>query len=101
VIHLVVPHGNCGGVYDFACRLQDAIGHDDVKLVSLSRENVSDWKVGVDDLAALQMSGYVFAKRGASLWLLRELEMRRKNIKTLGVFFHEIYAFGLPWISSF
>jgi len=87
MIRILVSHKKSGGFYDFACRLQDAIGHDDVSLVCLSHENAADWKVGVDDTVVLQMSGYGFAKRGAPLWLLRELEMRRKNIKTLRVFF--------------
>ncbi len=49
----------------------------------------------------MQMSGYGYHNRGAPLWLLRELEKRRKDIKIFGVFFHELFAFGPPWTSAF
>lgn len=49
----------------------------------------------------LHLSGYGFQKRGAPLWLLNKLRADRANIKTLGVFFHELYAFGPPWSSAF
>lgn len=101
MIHLLVPPERKGGVYDFACKLQAAIGDDSACLVHLSRENVSDWEVGPDDTVVLQLSGYGFAKHGAPIWLLREVEKWRKDIKTFGVFFHELYAFGPPWTSSF
>lgn len=101
MIHLLVPPQKAGGVYDFACKLQGAIGPGSVRLVHLSKENVADWKVGSDDTVVLQLSGYGFDKRGAPLWLIREIEGRRKHIKTFGVFFHELYAFGPPWSSAF
>lgn len=101
MIQLILPLKKSGGVYDFACKLQDAIGRGVVRLVHLSNENVVDWKVGPADSVILQFSGYGFDKRGAPLWLLREVERRRKHIKVLGVFFHELYAFGPPWSSSF
>ncbi len=101
MIQFLVPQKQSGGVYDFSCKLQEAIGQDEVILVHLSKENAADWKVGSGDSVILQMSGYGFARRGAPLWLLHELENRRKSIKTLGIFFHELYAFGPPWTSSF
>jgi len=101
MIQLLIPSKQSGGVYDFACKLQEAIGQDAVRLVHLSKENAADWKVGPDDAVVLQLSGYGFDNRGAPLWLLREIEKRRKHIKTLGIFFHELYAFGPPWSSSF
>ncbi|MBI5430570.1 MAG: hypothetical protein HY938_08955 [Nitrosomonadales bacterium] len=72
-----------------------------MQLVHLSKESTADWKVDKDDTVVLQMSGYGYARRGAPLWLLRELEARRNDIKTLGIYFHELYAFGPPWSSSF
>jgi len=101
LIQLVLPEKSKGGVYDFSRRLQEYIGYEDIQLVPISRESVSAWVVGPDDTVLLQMSGYGFSKRGAPLWLLHELERRRKDIKTLGIFFHELYAFGPPWRSSF
>lgn len=101
MIHLIVPHTQEGGVYDFSCRLQEAVGRDEMGLVHLSRESAADWKIGPEDTLVLQLSSYGFDKRGAPLWLLREVEKRRTHIKTLGIFFHELYAFGPPWSSSF
>ena len=101
MINLLLPFHKVGGVYDFSCKLQDKIGHDSLCLVHLTRENAAHWAINAGDTVILQMSGYGFAERGAPLWLLHELETRRKHIKTFGVFFHELYAFGPPWSSSF
>lgn len=101
MIQLLVPPSKSGGVYDFASKLQAFIGQDAVRLVHLSKQNAADWKVSPEDSVVLQLSGYGFDKRGAPLWLLHELERRRKHIKTLGVFFHELYASGPPWSSAF
>ncbi|MBF7730506.1 hypothetical protein [Pseudomonas sp. N040] len=101
MIHFIVPPATSGGVYDFACKLQGAIGRDQVRLVHLAKEDAASWAVNEGDTVILQMSGYGFQKRATPLWLLRELEARRPRIKTLGIFFHELYAFGPPWSSSF
>ena len=101
MIQIVVPLLKNGGVYDFACRLQEVFGESEVRLVHLSRGNLADWKIGPDDPVVLQMSGYGFDKRGAPWWLLHEIEKRRRYIRRFGVFFHELYAFGPPWSSSF
>jgi hypothetical protein len=101
VIHLVVPSEKYGGVYDYTCKLQDDIGQQLSRLVLLSEESVTEWRVDPDHVVVLQFSGYGFAKRGVPLWLLRALEARRKDIKSLGIYFHELYALGPPWSSSF
>lgn len=101
MVQFLAPPLKSGGVYDFSCKLQASIGQEAVPLVHLSKENAADWNVSSEDSVVLQFSGYGFDKRGAPLWLLREIEKRRKHIKTLGVFFHELYAFGPPWSSSF
>ena len=49
----------------------------------------------------LHYSGYGFAKRGAPLWLLNKITKDRHQIKTFGIFFHELYAFAPPWSSAF
>lgn len=100
MIHLVMPDVQ-GGVHDFACILQAEMGPDMVHLVPLSVGNAGEWQIQAGDSVVLQMSGYGFSKRGVPLWLLREMEMRRHEIKRLGVFFHELYAFGPPWKSAF
>ena len=101
MIHLIVPPLESGGVYDFACKLRDAIGHSLACLVHLSSANANRWKVDRDDVVFLQLSGYGFDNRGMPLWLLHEMKRRRNLIKSFGVFFHELYAFGPPWSSSF
>jgi hypothetical protein len=100
MIHLVTPEVQ-GGVYDFARILQAEIGPDIAHLVPLPKGNTTTWKIRAGDSVVLQMSGYGFSKRGAPLWLLREIEMRRKEINKFGVFFHELYAFGPPWKKTF
>lgn len=101
MIHLVAPPGQHGGVYDFACKLQEAIGKTRARLVHLSEAAAATWVTDPDDIVILQFSGYGFQKRGAPLWLLRDLERRRRQFRSLGIFFHELYAFGPPWSSSF
>ena len=101
MINFVVPSLKKGGVYDFACRLQEVFGEPNGRLVHLFRGNLADWIIEPDDSVVLQLSGYGFDKRGAPLWLLKEIEGRRRHIKSFGVFFHELYAFGPPWSSSF
>ena len=49
----------------------------------------------------LQYSGYGYAKRGAPLWLLHEMRVHKRAGATLGVYFHELFAFAPPWRSSF
>jgi len=101
MIQFLLPAEPSGGVYDFACRLQEQIGPDQLRVVLLSKKNCAKWEPGIKDIVVLQYSGYGFAKRGAPVWLLRLIEARRKKIKSFGVFFHELYAFGPPWSSSF
>lgn len=51
----------------------------------------------------LHLSGYGFAPRGAPIWLsegLARWRRQRPNIKFVTVF-HELYAAGKPWQSSF
>ncbi len=51
----------------------------------------------------LHYVGYGYAKRGCPLWLgegLRQWRTRHDN-RFLVTMFHEIYAFGPPWTSSF
>jgi hypothetical protein len=81
--------------------MRDEMCADEIQLIQLSPDNVKNWSIGEADTVILQMSGYGFAMRGAPLWLLREISMRRKQIKVFGVYFHELYALGSPSSSSF
>lgn len=50
----------------------------------------------------LHYVGYGYARRGAPLWLPRLLsEVRRQASLPLVTIFHELYALGRPWQSSF
>ncbi|QIL20508.1 hypothetical protein [Thermomonas sp. HDW16] len=49
----------------------------------------------------IQYSGYGYAKRGAPLWLVEEVRRLKAEGCIVGVHFHEIYASGSPWRSSF
>lgn len=51
----------------------------------------------------LHYVGYGYAPRGAPTWLLHALRSYRRERPSvrLGVMFHELYATGLPWQSSF
>jgi len=100
MIHVIIS-GMRGGVYDFAHILQAEIRPDVVKVVPLSASTAAAWEIQAGDSIVLQMSGREFSKKGVPLWLLREMEMRRHEIKRFGVFFHELYAFGPPWKSAF
>lgn len=50
----------------------------------------------------LHYVGYGYARRGAPLWLARAVSGTRRALNyRLGVIFHELYATGRPWNSSF
>jgi hypothetical protein len=51
----------------------------------------------------LHYVGYGYAKRGCPLWLVKGLEAWRRTTgpRRLVTMFHELFAFGLPWQSSF
>lgn len=86
-----------GGVSDY---VDISIQHQDgaVKL-PLNKELAK--RTPLSGHILLHYSGYGYAKRGAPLWLLKKLQAERSNIKTLGVYFHELYAFSPPWGSAF
>ena len=102
-ITLIVPPGS-GGVRDFTDILAGHLttGHT-ATVIALQKEcaNVISELALSSDCLYLQYSGYGYANRGAPLWLLQQLQNHRSQIKTLGVFFHELYAFGSPWESAF
>lgn len=100
---LIVPPGQ-GGVRDFTDKLAERLTDSyKVQVIAWSQENEPDVlpQLVNADCVYLQYSGYGYAKRGTPLWLLKELQRNRKHIKQLGIFFHELYAFGPPWGSAF
>lgn len=56
-----------------------------------------------DNAVVLHYGGYGYAKRGCPVWLVTALERWRKenNERSLMTIFHELYATGPPWTSSF
>jgi hypothetical protein len=60
-------------------------------------------KAGAGDAGVLlHYVGYGYAARGAPLWLARAIARTRRDLGfRLGVVFHELYATGPPWNSSF
>ncbi len=98
MIHLLTPPSQ-GGVFDFTSLLEAELGAEQARLIPLTRENAAEALSA--DAVFLQLSGYGFARRGAPLWLLDQLRKRRSQMGILGVYFHELYAFGPPWRASF
>jgi hypothetical protein len=97
-IQIVVPDKS-GGVLDYASCLVDSL--PSASLIRVGKESCQQWEVPQGTNVYLQMSGYGYSKRGAPLWLLGEVSKRRSRMLRLGVFFHELYAKGKPWQSSF
>lgn len=56
-----------------------------------------------DETVVLHYGGYGYAKRGCPVWLVTALERWRKenSERSLMTIFHELYATGPPWTSSF
>jgi hypothetical protein len=92
-MELVVPPGE-GGVVDYSRLLAKAIGPS-ARVASFSPTTTHGKKI------LLQYSGYGFAKRGAPLWLISKLASLKSTGCSIGVCFHELYADGPPWRSSF
>ena len=58
---------------------------------------------GMPGALVLQFVGYGYQKRGCPVWLVKALEAWKRQDSThrLLVMFHELYASGPPWRSSF
>jgi len=95
LIHLY-PLGR-GGVSDY---VDVCLAHDP-RSDKLPLEKQLGMHTTLTGNCLLHYSGYGYAKRGAPLWLLNKLQTDRPHIKNLGIFFHELYAYGPPWRSSF
>src|SRR5688572_26176134 len=56
-----------------------------------------------DATVLLHYEGYGYANRGCPVWLVKALEQWRmaNNRRKLVTMFHELYATGPPWTSSF
>jgi hypothetical protein len=115
VVQVVPSEG--GGVYDHAKALATAWKRDAVDgAIVVSSETgpephcLTDAVVralpgtGARTGVLVHFSGYGYAKRGLCFWLNRELREIRTRIGTtipMGIVYHELFAFGAPWRSSF
>lgn len=57
--------------------------------------------IAAGSIYVLQVSNYGYHKRGVPLWLLAWMRDAKRRGATIGCIFHELYAFGAPWNSSF
>jgi len=101
MLHIVVPDLAHGGVVDYGTQITQHLDGREARIVRLSEGKAADWQVGAQDDVYLQFSGYGYARRGAPLWLLQCLRDRKRRARSLGVYFHELYAMAPPWRSSF
>ena len=64
-------------------------------------EQISD--CGMPSVLVLQYAGYGYQKRGCPVWLVKALDdwKRQDSMRRVLVMFHELYASGPPWRSSF
>jgi hypothetical protein len=88
-------------VLDYAHALAACLGPAQAEVLTLDPASAHAWRMPRGSTVFLQWSPYGYQKRGVPFWLLRELRARRAEMHRLGVFFHELYAFGPPWRSSF
>lgn len=95
VIHLYAPVR--GGVSDYV----DVCLGQDIDSGKLEFKKTTTFHTQKPEQCLLHYSGYGYANRGAPLWLLNKLQIDRQHIKPLGIFFHELYAFGPPSGSAF
>lgn len=97
MLHVITPPTE-GGVMDFSRLLVSELGPR-ATLFALTPENL------VEALSAeqvlVQYSGYGFHPKGAPWWLLKALRKHRTGIRSLGIYFHELYAMSAPWRSGF
>jgi hypothetical protein len=75
------------------------------QLESLQCDNLESQlsRKGMPQIVLLHYVGYGYQKRGCPFWLKRGLESWRRAgaNRRLVIMFHELYAFGPPWRSSF
>lgn len=92
---MLIPPGP-GGLADYANTVNRYLG---ARIVECSPETpLADF--GHGDLL-VHLSGYGYHRHGAPAWLVERLRQARPQLRRLGVFFHELYAWGPPWRTAF
>jgi hypothetical protein len=97
---VIVSPTNVGGVRDYSQVLCDELNLRGTSARVIYAVPGTTLGERGDDVL-LQYSGYGFERRGAPLWLLREVRRQCARWRTFGVFFHELYAMSAPWNSAF
>lgn len=104
MINFIVPNGE-GGVADYSACLSSAVGGR-VLSFGATGEGIETRikqysQSGEQTIIYLQYSGYGYQSRGVPLALLGTMRRMKRQGMRIGIFFHELYAFGRPWNSSF
>ncbi len=111
-LHLIprLPPPVCG-VADYARMLATALDSHGMTSRIVPYQAEADWRQVLRDSLAtggpvtwlVHYSGYGYARRGAPLALLRDLQGLRRECPgvRLLTMFHELYAGGAPWTSAF
>ena len=94
-----------GGVADFSRIIAEAVGgrylHYDPAAPEFSAAGLSRASDGRRPVFLIQFSGYGYQKRGVPLAFLDWVRRLKRSGAMVGVYFHELYATGPPWASSF
>jgi hypothetical protein len=91
---------SAGGVQDYAIKLRSELGSSATKVVAVESGR-ANLELSESDSVVVQYSGYGYQRRGVPVWLLEAVESYRSRAQAVGIVFHELYAFGPPWRSSF
>lgn len=86
-----------GGVRDYATLLADAAGAQLLAFEGAARTRAAH----PGETLFVQVSHYGYQKRGVPLHLLSWIRARKRGGARVGFCFHELFAFGPPWRSSF
>jgi hypothetical protein len=87
-----------GGVRDYSQLIAEGIGGS---LAFFENGECTATSAQAEDVVLIQFSGYGYQSRGVPFSLLQWAKKKKKQGVRLGVFFHELFAFGWPWNSSF
>ena len=89
-----------GGVWDYTSLIASRVG---AVHTTFEDDQHRGWPYSDDQLGTIiiQFSGYGFQRRGVPFSLLRWVKEQKGCGLKIGVFFHELFASGPPWRSSF
>lgn len=97
---IVMTPAQSGGVRDYGALIAARIGAAHVTCADDDPATLASATADAR-IVYLQFSGYGFQPRGIPLGLVRWSRDANRRGQRVGVFFHELFAFGPPWTSSF